>query len=428
MRELVVAPLEDRSGVLYFGGASTLELAEHYGTPLYVIDEERIRENYRHMFRAFRSHYSDVRVHYAVKANANLSVLSILRQEGAGADCSCPAEIGLARHAGFAPADILYTGAYPSREEVAFACQTGVAINLDSDDYIEDVVAESRSPVLSFRINPGMGEGKHRLVFAGPGAKFGLPEERAAAAFRKAREMGIKRFGIHMMAGSCVLDPSYFPLITSRLVEIAGNIASRVGISFEFIDVGGGFGVPYAPDEHPLPLEKVAAEVVAAFEKGCDRLSLGRPRLVVEPGRYLVCDAGILLTRVHVIKRLARTFVGVDAGMNTLLRPALYDAHHPILVANRLQRINEAPVDVVGPICENTDVLASDRLLPEIHENDLLAVLNAGAYGFAMSSQYNNRPRSAEVLVRRGAHEIVREREDFADLIHRQHLPGRLLR
>ena len=421
-------PLENRDGMLHVGGVSAVELADRYGTPLYAIVEDRIRANYRRLVRAFRERYPDTRVHYALKANTNLAVLSILRQEGAGADCSCPAEIDLARRAGFLASDILYTGAFPSREEIAFARDAGVMINLDSDDRLEDVANGRAKPVLSFRVNPGPGRGKHGLVFAGPDAKFGLPLPRILEAFREARALGFERFGIHMMTGSCVLDPSYFAEITSRLLEIAGKVAAQVGITFEFVDIGGGLGVPYEPSEQPLPIDRVAEDVVTAFEEGCEAFSLGRPRLVLEPGRYLVCDAGVLLTRVHSVKRGAATFVGVDAGMQTLLRPALYDAYHPVLAANRLQEPDGDPVTIVGPVCENTDVLARDRTLPELREGDVVAILNAGAYGFSMSSQYNNRPRPAEVLISGGAHEIVREREVVADLGHRQRVPGRLLR
>jgi len=428
VRDLIVDPLEDRGGVLHIGGVSALELADRYGTPLYIIDENRIRANYRRLEDAFRRRYANTRVHYAVKANTNLAVLSILRQEGAGADCSCPAEIDFARRAGFPSAEILYTGAYPSHEEIAFACDAGVMINLDSEARLGEVAARNPKPLMSFRVNPGPGKGKHGLVFAGPDAKFGLPADRVIEAFLRARALGFERFGIHMMTGSCVLDPAYFPEVTARLLEIAGAVAARVGIGFEFVDIGGGFGVPYEPGEQPLPVDRVAADVVAAFVDGCDRLSLGHPRLVLEPGRYLVADAGVLLTRVQGVKRGDKTFVGVDAGMNTLLRPALYGAYHPVLAADRLREPPADPVTVVGPVCENTDILARDRALPPVQEGDVLAVLNAGAYGFAMSSQYNNRPRAAEVLVLGGTHEIVREREGVADLVHRQRVPGRLLR
>jgi diaminopimelate decarboxylase len=428
MRDLVVDPLEDRDGILHIGGVSSIELADRYGTPLYVIDEDRIRANYRRIQGAFRRRYANTRVHYAVKANTNLAVLAILRQEGAGADCSCPAEIDFARRAGFPSGDILYTGAYPSREEIAFACDAGVMINLDSDARLDEIAERDPRPILSFRVNPGPGKGKHGLVFSGPDAKFGLPPDRIVEAFQKAQAEGFERFGIHMMTGSCVLDPAYFPEATARLLEIAGTIAAKVGISFEFVDIGGGFGVPYEPTELPLPIDRVATDTVAAFEEGCDTYSLGRPRFILEPGRYLVCDAGVLLTRVQVVKHGRTTFVGVDAGMNTLLRPALYDAYHPVVAANRLRDAADGPVMVVGPVCENTDVLARDRPLPAMREGDVLAILNAGAYGFAMSSQYNNRPRAAEVLVHSRTHEVVREREGFADLTQRQRIPGRLFR
>jgi len=428
VRELLVDPLAEREGVLTIGGVRATDLAGRHGTPLYVLSEDRIRANYRRLAGGFRRRYAQSRVHYAVKANTNLAVLSILRQEGAGADASCPAEIELARRAGFPSDEILYTGAYPTRAELDYALDAGVAINLDSGSRLAQVGERDPKPVLSFRVNPGDGKGKHGLVFAGRDAKFGLPPDAVLEAFRAARALGFERFGIHMMAGSCVLDPTYFPEITGRLLEVAGRVAAEVGIRFEFVDIGGGFGVPYEPSEEVLDIDRVAAEVAAAMVDGCDRHGLGRPRLLLEPGRYLVADAGVLLTEVQGVKPGATVFVGVDAGMNTLLRPALYDAYHPVVVANRLRDPPGPPVTIVGPVCENTDVLARDRELPPVREGDLLAVLNAGAYGFSMSSQYNSRPRAAEVLVHDGTAEVVREREGFADLVSRQTLPGRLVR
>ncbi len=428
MRELVTDPLSDDGGQLGIGGVPALDLARRYGTPLYVIDEDRIRSNYRRLAGAFRRGYRDTAVHYAVKANTSLAVLSILRQEGAGADCAAPAEIEIALRVGFRPAEILYTAAFPSPAELDFARRAGVVVNLDSDGPLEALAREGRPPVLSFRVNPGAGRGKHGLIFAGPNAKFGLLPPRALEAFRAARSLGFERFGIHMMAGSCVLDPEYFRELTASLVEFAGEVRRSVGIGFEFVDIGGGFGVPYEPEEAALDVDRVAEEVTAAFRDGCTREGLGRPRLVLEPGRYLVGDAGVLLTTVHGRKDGDTALVGVDAGMHTLLRPALYGAYHPMLSAGALREAAAAPVHVVGPICENTDVLARNRALPPVAVGDVLAVLNAGAYGFAMSSQYNGRPRPAEVLVHCGEHELIREREGIDDLLRHQSVPERLQR
>jgi diaminopimelate decarboxylase len=271
-----------------------------------------------------------------------------------------------------------------------------------------------------------MGEGKYKqLVFAGPDAKFGVIEKDAVEAYRKAKNYGFERFGIHMMAGFCVLDPKYFEAITERLMDIAGTISQQVGIDFEFINVGGGFGVPYAPDENDLDVAATAQKIVAKFVEKSEKYGM-RPALFIEPGRYIVCDAGIILTRVNSIKNAYKKFVGVDAGMHTLLRPALYGAYHQMYVANKLNQAEREAVNVCGPICENTDILAKNRELPPIKEGDVLAILNAGAYGYAMSSQYNSRPRAAEVLVCGDAHDVIRERETFDDLTAKQHVPPRL--
>jgi diaminopimelate decarboxylase len=426
-------PLENRNGTLFIGGASTLELAEKYGTPLYVIDENRIRDNYRRLRDAFQKHYSKFRLYYAVKANNNLSVLRILEQEGAGADCSNPNEIYFALLAGFRKDRILYTGNYNSDEELKYACDAGVTVNLD-DVSAMDRLAEFSSPpevppAICFRFNPGIGKGGvEGLIFAGPDAKFGVLGDKIIEAYKKAKEYGFNKFGIHMMTGSNVRDEKYFVQVAEKLFDTAGKISEEVGIEFEFINVGGGFGVPYKPGEKDLDIESVAAGVVEKFREKISEHGMREPTLLIEPGRYIVCDASVLLTRVHAIKNSHKKFVGVDAGMNTLLRPALYDAYHEILVANKLNEHEKEKVNVVGPICENTDQFAKDRELPKIAEGDLLAVLNAGAYGYSMSSQYNTRPRPAEVLVKDGAPEFVRERENVVDLIGRQKIPARLLK
>jgi len=231
------------------------------------------------------------------------------------------------------------------------------------------------------------------------------------------------------MTGSNVLNLDYFPSVTRKLFDIAENISKNVRLTFEFVDIGGGFGVPYRPDENPLDIETLGFRVGSLFSEYVERGLIGQPYLMIEPGRFIVSDSTVLLGRVHHIKKSGKkSFVGTDIGMNTILRPALYGAYHHIYVANRRLAEPEATVTITGQVCENTDILAKDRKLPRIEVGDVIVVMNAGAYGFVMSSQYNSRPRAAEVLINKGHAETIRERETVNDLIFRQRVPMRLLR
>ena len=422
-------PLKNKNGILYLGGCSTLELAEKYDTPLYVYDENRIRENLRNIYGAFRRNYKKFRLYYAMKANNNPALLHILKSEGAGVDVSCPAEIYLAKKAGFSPDKMLYSGVYHRNEELAYALENNVPINLEDISQIGRLFKIGKPKFLSLRINPGIGKGSFEgNVFAGPDAKFGIIERDVLEAYKNAKDCGVERFGIHMMTGSCVLNGDYFVEITEKLMDIAGEIANKLDIKFDFVDIGGGFGIPYMPNEKELDIDSVGKKVCEKFMEKIEEHDLGNPWLIAEPGRYLIGDAGILLTRVHSIKNGYKKFIGVDAGMNTLIRPMLYNAYHEILIANNLNSKPVEKVNIVGPVCENTDQLAKERLMPVIKEGDLLAVLNCGVYGFGMSSQYNNRPKAAEVLVSDSRHELIRKREEFDDLISGTFVPKRLLK
>ena len=228
---------------------------------------------------------------------------------------------------------------------------------------------------------------------------------------------------MHMHIGSGILEVEPYVLAVEKLLSIAKRVHEEVGVDFEFIDIGGGLGVPYKPEDKELDLSEFASKVVALFKSKVKEYGLGKPFLCVEPGRYLVCYASILLTSVNTVKATpSRQFVGVDAGFNTLVRPTMYGSYHPILVANKLNLADKETYDVAGPICESGDILAKDRALPHVEEGDLLAVLNAGAYGFSMSSQYNSRPRAAEVMIRQGKAVLVRKREEISDLMSSQRM------
>ncbi|MBS7624309.1 MAG: diaminopimelate decarboxylase [Candidatus Bathyarchaeia archaeon] len=417
--------LENRGGILYVDGVSAIELADKFDTPIYVLIENRIRENYRRLRDALLRRYDRVRVYYSAKANTNLAVLRILESEGAYLDAVSPGEVFLALKAGFKPERILFTGTSVRNDEIRFLVDSGVTINIDSLSQLRRLLSIHVPEILSVRVNPEVGAGHHEhVITAGRNSKFGIWEADVLEAYRIALEAGVRRFGIHMHIGSGILSIEPFLLAAEKLLKIAGQIRSRLGIKFDFIDFGGGLGVPYRPGEKPLDVEAFADSMLSLFKSMVKEYDLGEPFFCVEPGRYIVCDASILLTRVNTVKVTPfKKFIGVDAGFNLLIRPAMYGAYHHIIVANKLDDVEKEVYDVAGPLCESGDILAKDRLLPEVHEGDLLAILNAGAYGFAMSSQYNSRPRCAEVLVKDGRYAVVRERENLEDLLRGQILP-----
>jgi len=417
-------PLENRKGRLYFDGVSAVDLAEQFDTPLYVVSESRIRDNYQRLRDVLTRNYGKIRVYYAAKANSNLSVMKILETEGAYLDTVSPGEVSMALTTGFPPERILFTGTSVRNDELKFLVDSNVTVNVDSLSQLDRLLKITVPDVLSVRVNPEIGAGHHdHCITAGKNAKFGLWETDALKAYKKAKNAGVKRFGIHMHVGSGVLNVEPFVLALDTLLNVARKVHDKVGVNFEFVDMGGGLGVPYKPEEKELDLNMFSEKMLALFKSKIGEYALGEPFFCVEPGRYLVCDASILLTAVNTVKVTPfKKFVGVDAGFNTLIRPTMYDSYHHMLVANKLDSPEEETYDVVGPVCESGDALAKDRRLPKIQEGDLLAVLNSGAYGYAMSSQYNARPRAAEVLVKNGKCTLIREREQLDDLMSGQRM------
>jgi diaminopimelate decarboxylase len=420
-----VAELENRKGVLFFDGCDVRKLAKQFGTPLYVYSQNRIQSNYRRLVQAYQTYYPNFQVYYAVKANNNPAIVSVLAKEGSGADASCITEILIAKKAGVSQDKILYSGVYNANRDLQYAVENGVRLNLEDITQLDRLASIANLKFLSFRINPGKGSsGVEGLIFAGLDAKFGIIERDVEEAYAKAKKLGVEKFGIHMMTGSNILSPDYFEEIVGNLLDIAGPISQKLGISFDFIDIGGSLGVPYRPEDAEIDIDNVARRVVSKLREKLKAYQMGEPCLIHEPGRYLVADAGILIAQVTSIKNGYKKFIGLDAGMHTLLRPALYGAYHHILYANDLDAENDAVVSVVGQVCENTDIFAKDRLLSsKIAVNDLLVFLDAGAYGYSMSSQYNSQPRAAEVLVNRGQVALIRDRETMDDVMKGTHIP-----
>jgi len=397
-----------------WSAADLADLADEYGTPLYVTDLDRVRENATRLRAAFDADTDDVDVRYAVKAHTGRAVLETVRESGLGAECASAGEVVRALDAGYD--SVQYTAVNPPAEDL------DVVLDRWRDGAEVTIVAGARDTVtrlrerdfdgrLAIRVNPGVGAGHHEKVTTGGHAKFGVPYDRAAALVDDARA-DFDVVGIHAHAGSGISGDD---LEAHReLVSRMGDLARSVG-PLEFVDIGGGFGVPYREADDPLDLDAVA-------DATKDALGSVDATLAVEPGRYVVADAGVLLTRVNTVKPVddegstgsVPVVAGVDAGMTTLLRPAMYDAYHAI--RNLTDQRPERPVTVAGPVCETADLFCEERPMPAPRRDDLLAIGNAGAYGYEMASTYNSRPRPAEVVLDGDERRLARERETIAGL------------
>lgn len=426
---LVSDVYEYRDSVLHVEGVSTLNLAEKFDTPLYVMSETRIRQNYRRLLNALSRHFQKIRIYYSAKANTNLSVLRILKEEGAYIDTVSVGEVYLALEAGFPRNMVLFTGTNVRDDELRYLSDSGVVMNIDSLSQMSRLLAYHRPEVISVRVNPEIGAGHHvHVITAGKDSKFGIWENDVIRAYSMARDTGVKKFGIQMHIGSGIQEVEPLLRAAEKLLDIADSIHRELGIEFDFIDFGGGLGVPYKPDEEALNLEVFSERVLELFKERTGKHGLGDPSFCMEPGRFIVADTGLLLTRVNTVKVTPyKIYVGVDAGFNTLVRPVMYGSYHHIVLANRVDTQQEETYDIAGPLCESGDLLARDRKLPKIREGDLLAILDAGAYGFSMSSQYNSRPRCAEVLVKGEEYSLIRQRESFDALLEGQRIPPWLL-
>jgi diaminopimelate decarboxylase len=418
----LTSTITNRNGELFIEDVRANQLAKKYGTPLYVTSESKIREQYQKITRVLTKHYEKSRVYYSAKANSNITILKILETEGSYLDVVSVGEVFLAKKSGFSADRILFTGTNVTNDELESLIQENIVINIGSLSLLERVLQKTTPKCISFRVNPEVGAGHHsHVVTAGKKTKFGLWEEEILEAYQIAFDAGVKRFGMQMHIGAGNLTVEPFLLAFENMLSLAKKVHEQTGIEFDFIDMGGGIGIPYRPDEQEVDLDSFFGELLTIFKKRIIEYELGQPFFYVEPGRFLVCESTILLTTVNTIKQTPhKNYVGIDAGFNTLLRPILYDAYHHILVANNLNAPRKTIYDVAGPICESGDLFAKNRLLPEVREGDLLAVMDVGAYGFSMSSNYNSRPRCPEILVKNGKYAVIREQETFEDLLNHQ--------
>jgi diaminopimelate decarboxylase len=398
---------------LEIGGIPARELARRFGTPLFVYDAGEARARFRALKGAFR--VREPLICYALKANPCRALASVLAREGAGADIVSGGELARARRAGFDPRRVVFSGVGKTEVEMKAGLRAGLlAFNVESSEEL-DLLARTagrlgrRAPV-AVRLNPDVDPRTHPHITTGRAEnKFGVEAAEALALYRRAaKDRRLRVVGLQCHIGSQITELAPYRRAAASVARTMKRLQG-LGIRLAHVDVGGGIGITYK-DERPLALDAFARTLEEAFAPWPDA------RLLLEPGRFLVADAGVLLTRALYRKKTTkRRFVVVDAAMTDLPRPALYDAWHPVEpVAPRAGRSEK--VDVVGPVCESGDFLARERVLAPIKPGDLLAVGKAGAYGFAMSSQYNSRPRSAEVVVDKGRAFLARRRETLKDL------------
>jgi diaminopimelate decarboxylase len=397
-------------------------LAREFGTPLYVYDRASITDQFALVSDAFRSAFPKLKIFFAIKANSNPVIVSLLHERGAGAEVVSGGEIAIARRAGVAGADIMFTSSSKSPEEIALAIREGAVLNVDSLDELEQVEAAAaaarRTARISFRINPAVDPHTiHQINTGIADSKFGLhlTDGIALGAYERALKLAhVRVVGAHCHIGSQITEPEGYELAAKKMLDFVAELKTKLGIRLEFVDLGGGFGIPYHDGETVMSPKDLVAALAPVWKDGVAALGY-EPELWIEPGRFFVAPSGFLLVRVNSVKKTPyHTFVNVDAGFNTLVRPAMYQAYHRVRVVGRTE--NPTKVEVAGNVCETGDILAADRTLPLPSAGDLLVILDAGAYGFAMASEYNSRPLPAEVMVDGDRTTVIRRRGRLDEL------------
>lgn len=415
------------------------KLAQTYPTPFHVYDEQAIRANARRLKAAFAWN-KGFHEYFAVKAAPNPYLMQVLREEGFGSDCSSMAELVLAEAVGNVGEDIMFTSNDTPAEEFQRAARLGAIINLDDIthlDFLEKSLDGKLPELLCCRWNPGPLKGGNAIIGKPEEAKYGFTTDQLFEAYARMKAKGVKRFGLHTMVASNELDPQYIIDTATLLFDLVVQISQKVGITFAFINIGGGIGIPYKPDQVAQPLEQIGAGIEAAYRERL--LAKGHPDLKVymECGRCITGPYGYLVSRVRHIKKTYKTYVGLDACMANLMRPALYGSYHHLSVpkygdaGTTYNFPGETPAmplmmcDVTGSLCENNDKFAIDRAIPVVEPGDLVVLHDAGAHGHAMGFQYNGKLRSAELLLRAdGTVKLIRRAETLDDYFATLDFPG----
>lgn len=404
-------------GKLHIEGVSVEEIAS-IGTPVYITSKEALEKN----IESYQQAFPQAKLLYAVKANNNISIMKLI-SKSCGADVFSDGELYAALLAGFKPENILFNGNSKTDQDIQYGVKAEVKFSVDSVDELHTISQiaqkQNKEVKIAFRINPDISPDTHPKIATGlKKSKFGIPWEQVIDAYREAVELSnVTPVGIHCHIGSQITELEPFVEALNRMFDVAAQI-ENLGVKIEFLDMGGGLGIDYEATGVPSPSD-LAEKLMPVFNQRIAELT-SKPQLWLEPGRSVIGETTILLTRTNSVKRAYKNFASVDAGFNLLIRPVMYDSYHQVSVANKMDLPEEDTYTIVGPICESGDVIAEDRKLPRLEKGDLIAVYDSGAYGFAMSSQYNGRMRCPEVLVDGDKWYVIRERENYYDIIGKQ--------
>ncbi|MGM0444417.1 MAG: diaminopimelate decarboxylase [Fibrobacterota bacterium] len=401
------------------------EIAETYPTPFHIYDEKGIMDNLKRFQAAFS--WADFKEYFAVKAAPNPYLMKMLKKEDVGFDCSSLAELELSAHVGSTGEEIMFTSNDTPADEFQRAKELGAVINFDDLShikYFEEKVGELPE-LVCFRYNPGELKSGNDIIGNPTDAKYGFTREQLLEGYKYCKERGVKRFGLHTMVASNELDETYFVETARLLFEVIRDISSELDISFDFVNLGGGIGIPYNPEDTEVNLEEVGEGIRKTYEEIIKANGLDPLKIYMECGRMITGPYGYLVTQVRHIKETYKTFVGVDATMANLMRPGMYEAYHHITVLGKEDAPKDHVVDVAGSLCENNDKFAIDRKLPAVEQGDYLAIHDAGAHGHAMGFNYNGKLRSAELLLREDGSVVkIRDAETLDNLFATIHMDG----
>ncbi len=393
------------------------DMVKEYPTPFHLYDEKGIRENARKLNKAF-SWNKGYKEYFAVKATPNPFLLKILQEEGCGVDCSSLTELMMSDACGFSGSDIMFSSNVTPREDFALAAKLGAYINLDDITHIEYLEEIAGIPeTICCRYNPGGLFKIQNQIMDNPGdAKYGLTRPQMTEAFNKLMAKGAKHFGIHAFLASNTVSTEYYPKLAKILFETAVELHNETGADIKFINLSGGVGVNYKPDQAPNDIMLIGDEVRKAFEEVMVPAGLGDVAIFTELGRFMLAPYGHLISKVIHEKHTHKEYIGLDACAANLMRPAMYGAYHHITVLGKENAPSDHKYDVTGGLCENNDKFAIDRMLPEIEIGDYVAIHDTGAHGFSMGYNYNGKLRSAEVLLKEdGTTQLIRRAETPAD-------------
>jgi diaminopimelate decarboxylase len=391
-------------------------IIETHPTPFHIYDEKAIRENAGKLKKAF-SWAPGFREYFAVKATPNPYVMKILKEEGFGADCSSMPELILAERVGLPAPYIMFSSNDTPYREYRKAKELGAIINLDDITHIPYLEQYAGLPeLLCFRFNPGPLREGNAIIGKPEEAKYGFTRAQVLEGYRIIKAKGVQRFGLHTMIASNELDPYYFVDTAKMLFDLVVEIKNTLDVRIEFVNIGGGIGIPYRPEQKPVDLDIISRGVQKAYESVIKPAGLDPLNIYMEMGRVITGPYGYLVTRVRHIKDTYKKYVGLDASMANLMRPAIYGAYHHITVVGKENQKADRLYDVTGSLCENNDKFAIDRKLPEVAIGDILVIHDAGAHGHAMGFNYNGKLRSAELLLKPdGSVELIRRAETVED-------------